>query len=229
MTEKVFIITGANGGLGAAVTERFLSSGARVIGVSRKISSSDFDHANFTAIPAELSSLEHAQSVVTQVTDRFSRLDGLVHLVGAFRGGATVAATEPQTFDSLLQINVISFYLMTAAVMPALQRSGKGRIVCVGSRAAVEPSPGAGAYAASKAALLSLVRTIAVETRGAGITANIVLPGTMDTPANRSAMPNADLSKWVQPSSVADLIFWLCSDQAGEVSGAAIPVYGRDV
>jgi NAD(P)-dependent dehydrogenase (short-subunit alcohol dehydrogenase family) len=108
-----------------------------------------------------------------------------------------------------------------------MRRAGGGRIVAIGSRAAESPGATVGAYSASKAALVSLIRTVAIENKDAGITANVILPGTMDTPANRAAMPGADISQWVQPASVASLIVWLASDAGKDVTGAAIPVYGR--
>ena len=106
-------------------------------------------------------------------------------------------------------------------------RSAKaGRIIAIGSRAAENPGPTVGAYSASKAALVSLIRTVALENKDAGITANTILPGTIDTPANRKAMPGADTTTWVQPASIASLIVWLASDAGKDVTGAAIPVYG---
>ena len=110
-----------------------------------------------------------------------------------------------------------------------MRKTGNGRIIAIGSRAALEPGAGVGAYSASKAAMVSLIRTVALENKDAGITANVILPGTMDTPANRKFMPNADVSKWVQPAAIAALITWLASDAGKDVNGAAIPVYGADV
>jgi NAD(P)-dependent dehydrogenase (short-subunit alcohol dehydrogenase family) len=118
-----------------------------------------------------------------------------------------------------------TFYLVRAAI-PVMRKSGQGRIIAIGSRAAEEPGPGVGAYSASKAAMVSLIRTVAVENRDAGITANVILPGTIDTPANRQAMPKADVSAWVQPANIASLMLWLASDAAKDVNGAVIPVYG---
>jgi len=108
-----------------------------------------------------------------------------------------------------------------------MRKAGAGRIIAIGSRAAEDPGPKVGSYSASKAALISLIRTVALENKDAGITANVILPGTMDTPANRKAMPGADVSTWVQPASVASLIVWLAGDAGKDVTGASIPVYGR--
>jgi NAD(P)-dependent dehydrogenase (short-subunit alcohol dehydrogenase family) len=110
-----------------------------------------------------------------------------------------------------------------------MRRQARGRIIAVGSRAAVEPQPFIGAYSASKAAMLSLVTTVARENADLGITANAVLPSTIDTAANRAGDPDADFSKWIPPAKVAAAILWLASEEASHVSGAAIPVYGRSL
>ena len=110
-----------------------------------------------------------------------------------------------------------------------MRQAATGRIIAIGSRAAVEPQPGISAYSASKAALVSLIRTLALENKDRGITANVILPGTMDTPANRDAMPQADFSKWVDPRQVATLAAWLASDEASQVTGGVIPVYGAEL
>ena len=116
---------------------------------------------------------------------------------------------------------------MLRAAIPELRKSGAGRIIAIGSRAALEPGAGVGAYSASKAAMVSLIRTVAAENHDAGMTANVILPGTMDTPANRKAMPNADFSKWVKPGTVASLMVWLAGAAGKDVNGAVIPVYGE--
>jgi NAD(P)-dependent dehydrogenase (short-subunit alcohol dehydrogenase family) len=110
-----------------------------------------------------------------------------------------------------------------------MRKTGNGRIIAIGSRAAVDPGPRVGAYSASKAAMVSLIQTVARENKDAGITANVILPGTIDTSANRKAMPSADVSKWVQPANIASLITWLAGDAGKDVNGAVIPVYGSDV
>jgi NAD(P)-dependent dehydrogenase (short-subunit alcohol dehydrogenase family) len=123
-------------------------------------------------------------------------------------------------------MNLNSAFHMLRAVIPHMRKAGAGRIIAIGSRAAEDPGPTVGAYSASKAALVSLIRTVALENKDASITANVILPGTIDTPANRKAMPSADASTWVQPASIASLILWLAGDAGKDVNGAAIPVYG---
>jgi NAD(P)-dependent dehydrogenase (short-subunit alcohol dehydrogenase family) len=225
---KTVLITGAKGGLGSYVTQAFLDAGARVIGVSRSIAAGDFPHPRFFAMPAELSSGEAAQALVGAVIAKFERIDVLAHLVGAFAGGKPVAETDDATLDRMLDLNLKSAFYILRAVMPQMRRQGAGRILAIGSRAAVEPGAMAGAYSASKAALVALVRALAGENGNPAITANIVLPGTMDTPANRAADPNADFSKWVPPADVAAMLVHLASDAASAVNGAVIPMYGHD-
>jgi NAD(P)-dependent dehydrogenase (short-subunit alcohol dehydrogenase family) len=226
---KVALITGANGGLGQAVTRAFLEAGANVIGVARSIQDSEFPHPAFAAMRAEITSGEAARAVADAVAARFGRIDVLVHLIGGFAGGQPVAETDDATLERMLDLNLKSAFYMIRAVVPQMRRQGGGRILAIGSRAAAEPAPRAGAYAASKAALVALVRAVAKENKDCAITANIVLPATIDTPANRAADPKADFTRWVDPAQIAALLVHLASEAAAQVSGAAIPVYGRDL
>jgi NAD(P)-dependent dehydrogenase (short-subunit alcohol dehydrogenase family) len=228
MKGKVVLVTGANGGLGTYVTRAFLDTGATVAGSSRDIRQSDFEHPGFTALPAELATGKGARDLVDQVVSRFKRLDVLVHTVGGFAGGELIVDTDDATYQRMIDVNLNSvFHILRAAINP-LRQSGDGRLIAIGSRAALEPGPRVGAYSASKAAMVSLVKTAALENKDAGVKANVILPGTMDTPANRKAMSKADFSKWVQPDSVAGLIIWLASDAGRDVNGAVIPVYGSE-
>jgi NAD(P)-dependent dehydrogenase (short-subunit alcohol dehydrogenase family) len=226
LQNKIALVTGADGGLGTHVTRALLDSGATVIGVSRNAQQSSSDTASFVALSADLSSAETARSAVDGIAARFGRVDILAHLVGGFAGGKTIAETDDATFQRMLDLNLNSAFYVLRAVIPHMRRAASGRIIAIGSRAAEDPGPGVGAYSASKAALVSLIRTVALENKDLAITANVILPGTMDTPANRKAMPGADISKWVQPASVASLIVWLASDAGKDVNGAVIPVYG---
>lgn len=224
--DKAILITGAKGGLGNSVTEAFLAAGAAVTGSSRSIRDSDFAHPNFRAIPAELSSLDAARGLADAAVAGVGRIDALVHVVGGFAGGKPVAETDDATLERMLDLNLRPAFHIVRAVIPHMRRQRRGRVVVVGGRAAVEPQALIGAYSASKAAMLSLMATLAKENADAGITVNVVLPGTMDTPQNRAGDPNADFSKWVPPGKVASTILWLASDAASHITGAAIPVYG---
>jgi NAD(P)-dependent dehydrogenase (short-subunit alcohol dehydrogenase family) len=227
MSGTTALVTGANGGLGTHVTKALLEAGFTVVGLAPKIQQSDFDHPNFTALPAALDSLVAAKKAADTVIARFGNIDVLAHLVGGFAGGQTVADTDDATFQRMFDMNLNSAFHILRAVIPHMRKARAGRIIAVGSRAAEDPGASVGAYSASKAALVSLIRTVAIENKDAGITANVLLPGTMDTPTNRTAMPGADVSQWVQPASVASLIVWLAGDAGKDVTGAAIPVYGK--
>ena len=229
MEGKVVLITGAKGGLGSSVTQRFLNAGATVVGTSRSISQGDFPHANFTALSVDFTKSAAVSAAVESIIGRFGKLDVLVHVLGGFAGGQTVADTDDATWEQMRDLNLTSAFYVLRATIPHLRKSGKGRIVAIGSLAAMEPHAGLGAYVTFKAALTKLVRTVALENRHAGLTANVVLPGTMDTPANRKSMPSADYSKWVQPENVADLVLWLADERAGQVTGTSISIDGANV
>ena len=226
MAGRVALVTGANGGLGTHVTQALLDAGFVVVGTSRNIAQSDFSHPSFAAISADIDSRTAAQELVNQVVARFGRLDVLAHLVGGFAGGQSIAETDDETFQRMLSLNLNNLFHVLRAVIPVMRKNHEGRIVAIGSRAAVDPGPMVGAYSASKAAMISLMRTVAVENKDAGIRTNVILPGTMDTPANRKSDPKADFSRWVKPQSVASLVVWLAGAAGADVNGAVIPVYG---
>jgi NAD(P)-dependent dehydrogenase (short-subunit alcohol dehydrogenase family) len=227
MNGKISLVTGANGGLGTYVTKALLDAGSTVIGLAPKIQQSAFNHPNFTALPATLDSLAAARKAADSVIARFGKIDILAHLVGGFTMGQTIADTDDSTFQRMFDMNLYAAFHILRAVIPHMRKAQSGRIIAIGSRAVENPGPTVGAYSASKAALISLMKTVALENKDAGITANTILPETMDTPTNRKAIPGADTSKWVQPASVASLIVWLAGEGGKDVTGAAIPVYGR--
>ncbi|HWB83337.1 MAG TPA: SDR family NAD(P)-dependent oxidoreductase [Bryobacteraceae bacterium] len=228
LSDKVVLITGANGGLGSAITRAFLEAGAIVVGTARRITDSDFAHPRFTGVSADLTAADAAGRLVETVLTRFERIDALVHVLGGFAGGGAIHETTGDTWDAMMNLNLRTAFYTLRAVIPPMRQAGRGRIVAIGSRAAAEPQPNIGAYSASKAALVSLVRTVALENKDHGITANMILPGTIDTEANRKAEPHADHSRWIAPERLAALAMFLISDAGAQITGAAIPVYGPD-
>ena len=224
---KVVLVTGAKGGLGSFVTEAFLAAGARVVGVSRSIHASDFPNPRFTAMPADLSTSEAARKLAAGVLAQFARIDALVHVMGGFAGGQSVAETDDATIDQMLDVNYRAAFFVMRAVLPQMRQQGSGRILAVASRQGVEPAAMTAAYSASKAGLVALVRTIALENKDRGISANSVLPATMDTPGNRGGNPDAGGGQWVDPAQVAELLVYLASDAGAQITGAAIPIYGK--
>jgi NAD(P)-dependent dehydrogenase (short-subunit alcohol dehydrogenase family) len=168
------------------------------------------------------------QGVVAKVITQFAKIDVLVHVMGGFAGGASVAETDDATWQKMMDINLNAAFYVLRAVVPVMRQAQHGRIIAIGSRQAVQPAANVGAYSASKAALVSLVQTVALENKDKNIRANVILPGTMDTAANRAAMPKADFEKWVKTPNVADLVVMLAGEVGTEITGAAIPVYGAE-
>jgi NAD(P)-dependent dehydrogenase (short-subunit alcohol dehydrogenase family) len=224
MAKRVIFITGANGGLGTSVTRRFLSTGDIVVGASRKISHEDFPGSNFVPCSADLTSPDAARAAIDSTAAKFGGIHVLVHVLGGFAGGEKIADMSDATWKQMQDLNLNSAFYVLRAALPHLRKSGSGRVVAVGSLTATAPHAGLAAYVVSKAALVKLIQTVALENRDAGVTANVVLPGTMDTPANRKSMPGADFSKWVQPRDVADLIAYLADEDAGHITGTAVSI-----
>lgn len=224
---RIALVTGANGGLGRFVTEAFLAAGDSVIGTARAIQPSEFANPRFMAIPADLTDAAAAGHLVDTAIQRFQRIDILAHVMGGFAGGRPISETDDATWDLMMNLNVRAAFHIFRAVIPHMRAAGQGRIIAIAGRAAAEPAANIAAYSASKAALVALVRSAALENKDEGITVNAVLPGTMDTAANRRADPTADFSRWVPPKNVAELVLFLASGAAAEITGAAIPIYGR--
>lgn len=216
------LITGASGGLGTAVAKAFADSGATVIGVARNWP----ETMPFLTISADLTTAEGCDAMVAEALSH-GPIEALVHILGGFGGGQTIAETSDKTWDGMMTLNLRAAFCAMRAVLKPMTAAKYGRIVAVGSRAAVEPMPNFAAYAVSKAGLVALVKNVAAEGKDLGITANVVLPSTIDTELNRKAMPTADFSRWVAPASIAKTLVWLASEASGDVSGAVVPIYGR--
>jgi len=226
MKDKVVFITGANGGLGTSVTGAFLQRGARVIGASLRIKAADFPQPNFEAMTIDFSKLDEIKRGVAKIVERYGRLDVLVHVLGGFAGGPSVAETTDAMWEQMQSINLTSAFQVFRESIPHLRKAKSGRLIAIGSLTAAQPHANLGAYVTFKAALAMLVQTVGLENADAGLTANVILPGTMDTPANRKAMPGADFSKWAKTDDVADLILSLAEEQARHLTGLAIPIEG---
>jgi NAD(P)-dependent dehydrogenase (short-subunit alcohol dehydrogenase family) len=214
------LITGATGGLGSAVVEQFLSGGHTVIGAARNWKSGA---ERIIPLTADLTSPEDCARVAREAAP----LDAAVHVMGGFAGGSLVHETPIDDWDHMMNLNLRSAFLIFRSVLPAMLDRQHGRLVCIASRAAVEPAARLSAYAVSKAGLVHLARTLALELKGSGVTSNVLLPSTIDTPENRRSMPSADHTKWVSPDSIAKVVVWLASDAAADVNGAVLPVYGE--
>jgi NAD(P)-dependent dehydrogenase (short-subunit alcohol dehydrogenase family) len=224
------LVSGGTGALGRAVLAELLDSGADV--VSTWVTEREVDAVReqlgepdrLRLVEADLSSDEGAASAVDAAPD--GTLAGLVTLAGGFASGGRLHEAPAEEFERMLELNLLTAMRLARAAMPKLLEGG-GSIVCVGAKAALQPFSGASGYVVSKAAVLALVRTLAIEYRDDGVRANAILPSVIDTPANRAAMPDADHSKWVPPAEIARVIRFLVSAESAPVSGTLMPVYGR--
>jgi NAD(P)-dependent dehydrogenase (short-subunit alcohol dehydrogenase family) len=179
-------------------------------------------------VQADLFDPDTVAGVVAQAAgDSAAPLHGVVNLVGGFAMGGRVHETEVDEFEEQFRLNLRPTYLVTSAALPHLLEAGGGSIVCVGTRAAIQPFPGAAGYIASKAAVIAFAQAVAAEYKHDRIRSNVILPSVIDTPANRASMPKADHEKWVKPAEIAGVIAGLLSDDTGPTSGAVVPVYGR--
>ncbi|MEA2159897.1 MAG: hypothetical protein QOD66_2277 [Solirubrobacteraceae bacterium] len=224
------IVTGGTGGLGSAVVARLLQDGWRVVvpWVAEHELERVTRHDRLELIQADLFDLEAVAAVAAAgAADPQRPLAGLVNLVGGFAAGSRVHETPIDTFEAQFRLNLRPTYLMTQAVLGGMLEHGEGSIVCVGTRAAVQPFSGAAGYIASKAAVISFAQAVATEYRQDGIRCNVILPSVIDTPANRASMPDAKHERWVKPAEIAGVVAHLLSPDAQPTSGAAVPVYGR--
>ncbi|PRX48219.1 NAD(P)-dependent dehydrogenase (short-subunit alcohol dehydrogenase family) [Prauserella shujinwangii] len=223
------LVTGGTGGLGAAVTRRLLDEGWRVV-----VPWIDEDERERLApleglelVRADLfDPAEVAHCAERAAADEAAPLRAVVNLVGGFGMGPRVHEAPVDEFERQLRLNLRPTYLTSQAAIPHLIAAGGGAIVCMSSRAAVYPFPGASGYVTSKSAVLGFVGALAAEYKADGIRVNAVLPSIIDTPGNRASMPDSDRKGWVSPEEIAKVIAYLCGEDSGVISGAHVPVYG---
>lgn len=213
------LVAGASGGLGAAVVRAYVEAGASVVGVARH------PEASSPAAESMVCDLQDEAAVAGLFAGR-PPFDAVVNLVGGYAAGQPVAELALATLEAQLAVNLRPAFLLTKHALPGMLAAGQGAIVHVGSRAGVETGARAFAYSASKQAVQRLVEATAAETRRSGVRINCVLPSTIDTPVNRTAMPKADHARWPKPEQIARVLLFLTAADASLISGAAIPVYG---
>jgi len=227
------IVAGGTGGLGRAISLAFLEAGDRVIVTHRRREDLAALEKMAGASVVRLEGREtdvtreaDVRALVGSIVDRHGRLDILVNAVGGYGGGKKSWEEDPALLDRMLDLNLRSGYALTRAAVPAMIARGRGAIVNVAAKAALDHAAGLAAYAASKAAAVAMIDSLAADLEGSGVRANSILPSIIDTEANRKAMPRADFAKWPKPEEIARVVLFLCSDDARLISGAAIPVYG---
>ena len=221
---KVIVVTGAKGNLGATMISVALSEGATVIGLD--YAQIDFQAENFESFSGvDLTDVEATNSVFAQISDKHGRIDGLANIAGGFCW-QTLADGEPNSWEKMFRINVVTASNACRAALPALIKAA-GKIVNIGAAGATKAGAGFGPYAASKAGVAKLTESLAEECKTQNVCVNAVLPSVIDTPLNRSDMPDADFSSWVSPQQLSDVLCFLLSSKADSITGALLPVTGR--
>ncbi|MDX1406282.1 MAG: SDR family oxidoreductase [Woeseiaceae bacterium] len=226
-------MTGAVGNLGAAVARAFAACNAKLALADRgsdRLAEAFSDLADSSPLllpDSDVTDEASVKGMVKRVLEESGRIDVLVNTVGGYRADTPVHEMSLDFWQQMLDLNARSVLLTCRAVLPAQLDAGHGKIVNVAARPGLKGSAGAAAYSAAKSAVIRLTESMAAEVRDKGVNVNCILPGTIDTPQNRDAMPDAETSKWVQPESLADVVLFLASDAARDIHGAAIPVYGR--
>src|SRR5262245_6700745 len=234
-SNKVVLVTGGTGGLGRSVSLAFLDEEANVIVTYRKPDEFEILKREAKALASQLSGKavdvtdESAVSKwIDEVVGRYGRVDALVNTVGGYVGGVKFWDSDLKTLEQMLALNLRSAFILSRAVGRVMREKSSGAIINVGAKAAFDHPGGTAAYAASKAALVAMMDSFAADLKGSGVRVNTILPSTIDTEANRKAMPTADFNKWPKPEDIAKVILFLCSDAARVIHGAAVPVYGNN-
>ena len=233
---QVALVAGGTGALGRAVSLAFAEEGATVVvtyrrqeefdalrkAAGRKVAGADASRIQGHSV--DVTNEAAVQELVAQVLAKQGRLDVMTNAVGGYAAGQKLWETDANVFQQMWSLNLLSGQALCRAVVPAMLQQGKGAIVNVASRAAIDHAAAAAAYAASKAAAVAMIDSLAADLKGTGVRANSILPSIIDTEANRRAMPKADYTKWPKPEEIARVILFLCSDDAKLINGASIPV-----
>lgn len=233
MTRAV-LVTGGTGALGAAVTNRFLEDGHNVVATSKLGGSSETATGSLThfgeqlhLLQADVTEWDSVVEVVDRTVARLGTIEVLIHLVGGWTGGQPLQDVSIETWERMFGVNLRSAFLCSRAVLPIMRRQGWGRIVFVSSKAARSGRRNQGAYAIAKAGVAVLAETIAEENNDLDVTANVVAPSALATPANRAGLAGGDHSSFVPVEDVATMIAFLASIEAGQLRGAWLPAFGR--
>jgi NAD(P)-dependent dehydrogenase (short-subunit alcohol dehydrogenase family) len=232
---RVALVAGGTGGLGHDVSLAFAGAGASVV-VTYQVRE-EFDalvaeatgagKAAPSGVPVDVTDPDAVAAMIRQIVATHGRLDILVNCVGGYAGGKNIWEEQMGTYQRMMSLNLLSGFVLARAVLPEMIRRNRGAIVNIASRAGYGHSAGAALYSASKAGALALFNSLADEVKPYAINVNSVVPSIMDTPANRRAMPSADFSTWPKTADIAQIILFLCTDEARLIHGAPVPVYGK--
>ncbi|MFZ0546295.1 MAG: SDR family NAD(P)-dependent oxidoreductase [Candidatus Promineifilaceae bacterium] len=231
-TDQVVIVTGANGELGKATAEAFAAAGAKLGLLGRNLERLQEafptyqNSAQTLFLVADLTQEAATHAAIDRAVEHFGRIDVLVNTAGGYRAGQPVHEMSADLWNFMFDINARSVLHASQAVIPQMLRQQRGKIISFGAKSALSSGAKNVAHGASKAAVLRLTESMSAELKTEGINVNCIIPGTLDTPANRRGMPNADTSRWVQPEALAEVILFLASDAARTIHGAVIPAFG---
>lgn len=232
-TDQVVIVTGGSGNLGSAVVRAFYAANARLIVPDRALEKLPAlfpelvnSERHYLAVATDPTQADAMETLVQATLTRFGRIDILVNTVGGYRAGAPPHETPPEDWDFMLDLNARATFIMNRAVIPSMLAQGRGKIINTLSKSALGATANDVAYSAAKSAAARITESMAAAYKNNGINVNAIMPGTIDTPQNRAARPQADSSKWVAPEAIAQVVLFLASDAASIIHGALIPVYG---
>ncbi|MHB1354672.1 MAG: SDR family NAD(P)-dependent oxidoreductase [Anaerolineae bacterium] len=231
---KTILITGATGALGSVAVDACAATGGNLAITARSAddlavleSRLSLPAERLLIQPADLTNASDITSLMAAVAARWGGVDILLHTAGGWAGGKRLADLSVADWQDMLALNLNSTFNINRAVLPYMLSRGWGRIVNIAARAALLPGGKQAPYNVAKAGVVALTASLAQDYRRSGITANCLLPGTIDTPANRRDMPDGDSSRWVKPQEIVSAMLYLISAEAGAINGAAIPVYGQ--
>lgn len=229
-SNKIVLVTGGTGALGSSITNAFLQSKATVISSYIKDRENPQikkgSDSTVELIKANITNEEEVNKLVSKILDKYTRIDILVNVVGAYIGGKSVTEIDEKDWDSMMNLNLKSAFLISKHVTRHMVSSKYGKIIHISSRNGLHSEGYDSAYSASKSGLIRLVESLAEETKESNINVNCILPTIIDTQTNRKAMPHAEFDKWINPDDLAQVILFLSSDEANIITGASIPTFG---
>ena len=231
---RTIVMTGGTGGLGTALAKRLVTQDVRLaVTYLLPNEATEFEEAieldddRLVLKRVDAANASAVSEFMEEVADLWGPVHGLAALVGGWAGGRDIEETDDLRLERMLDLNLRSAFYTVRAALPHLQKAEFGRIVLVGSRAAIENPPGQAAFNMAKAAVMALGRSVAAELEATNVTASVLVPSVIDTPATRATLPYADYVDWPTPDEIAGVADFLLTEEAGVMNGAMVPVFGK--